>query len=280
MSETNQDLREIHIIGAQTREHIVSQHLCHALSLYGIHLLGVSWALPGFRFVRPRPTMSQVLVCLSGWGYVWVDGSWKHCSEGMAYITPAHAFHAYYAASEDCWQMCWVCYNRQEDERVGNIGQPMLISVDPRDLALAIKCLYREAIHHGEQAVMHPWAQLVHSYVQRILRYTGGEERLQHLWDLVNANIAYPWSNQELADRAGISAEHLRRLCQQHLDASPMKYVTQIRMRHATVMLASDAYSVEAIAHRVGYDNAFAFSSAFKRAMGVSPSLYREQARR
>jgi AraC-like DNA-binding protein len=278
MSEINNDLREMHMVGAQTREQIVSQHVCNALALYGIHLVGLSWALPEFRFVRPNAPMSQILVCLSGWGYVWVDGVWERCSEGMAYITPAGVPHGYYAVEETCWHICWVSY--AQHERLGSSGLPILIGVDPRDLALAIERLYREAVGQGEQAVMHPWAQLVHVYTQRILRNTGGEERLQHLWDIVNEDIAYAWSSQELAERAGISAEHLRRLCQQYLNESPMKHVTQIRMRHAAVMLTSDAYSVEAVAHRVGYENAFAFSTAFKRYMGLSPSLYREEAKR
>jgi transcriptional regulator GlxA family with amidase domain len=123
---------------------------------------------------------------------------------------------------------------------------------------------------------MQLWAQLIHSYAQRILSGQAGNElRLQHIWDAVNADIAYPWSNAILAERAGTSPEHLRRLCQQHLGCSPMKHVTMLRMRHAATLLAHDAYNVEAVARRVGYDNPYAFSTAFKRSMGVPPSLYR-----
>jgi AraC-like DNA-binding protein len=55
-----------------------------------------------------------------------------------------------------------------------------------------------------------------------------------------------------------------------------MKQVAMLRMRHAAVLLAHDAYSVEAVAGRVGYDNPYAFSTAFKRYMGVPPSRYRQ----
>jgi AraC-like DNA-binding protein len=54
-----------------------------------------------------------------------------------------------------------------------------------------------------------------------------------------------------------------------------MRQVAQLRMPHAAVLLASESYSVEEIAHQVGYENAFAFSTAFKRIMGASPSSYR-----
>jgi AraC-like DNA-binding protein len=56
-----------------------------------------------------------------------------------------------------------------------------------------------------------------------------------------------------------------------------MRYVTLLRMRHAAALLASDSYSVEDVARQVGYENAFAFSTAFKRLMGDSPTGYRRR---
>jgi transcriptional regulator GlxA family with amidase domain len=53
-----------------------------------------------------------------------------------------------------------------------------------------------------------------------------------------------------------------------------MRYVTRLRLRHAASLLASHIYSVELVARKVGYTNAFAFSTAFKREMGASPSDY------
>jgi AraC-like DNA-binding protein len=50
-------------------------------------------------------------------------------------------------------------------------------------------------------------------------------------------------------------------------------------MRHAASLLASDFYTIETVAQKVGYDNPFAFSTAFKRVMGVSPSAYRNEQR-
>lgn len=276
MSESHIELRETHMIGSQTRERIVSSSICKALSLYGIHLTGLSSALPGFRFVRLRPGMSQVFVCMSGWGYVWVNGNWERCASGMAYITPPGVLHAYYAVQEVPWETCWVIYGQGEHNYIANATKsPLLLQIEPHPLAQAIEGLYRESIGQGEQIIMHSWAQLLQSYAHRIVRETGNASRLQRVWDAVNADIAYPWNSKTLAERAGISTEHLRRLCQQHLGSSPMKQVTSLRMRHAAMLLAHDAYSIEEVAQRVGYENPFAFSTAFKRTMSIAPSAYR-----
>jgi AraC-like DNA-binding protein len=54
-----------------------------------------------------------------------------------------------------------------------------------------------------------------------------------------------------------------------------MQQVTHLRMRHAAALLSSESYPIIAVAARVGYDNPFAFSAAFKRSIGLAPSAYR-----
>ncbi len=57
-----------------------------------------------------------------------------------------------------------------------------------------------------------------------------------------------------------------------------MNHVTALRMRQAMALLASESYTIETVAQQVGYDSPFAFSAAFKRHQGVSPSEYRQKA--
>ena len=56
-----------------------------------------------------------------------------------------------------------------------------------------------------------------------------------------------------------------------------MTYLAQWRITLAADLLRSSDATLEAIARRVGYANAFALSSAFKRVNGMSPSRYRRQ---
>lgn len=55
-----------------------------------------------------------------------------------------------------------------------------------------------------------------------------------------------------------------------------MRHLTALRMRRATAYLASDSYTIEAVARLIGYDSRYAFSTAFKRQMGLPPSEYRQ----
>ena len=55
----------------------------------------------------------------------------------------------------------------------------------------------------------------------------------------------------------------------------PIRYLTVWRMHAARSLLSSTELSIAAVARRVGYDSEEAFSRAFKRVHGVSPSRWR-----
>ncbi|RZS31152.1 helix-turn-helix protein [Herbihabitans rhizosphaerae] len=57
----------------------------------------------------------------------------------------------------------------------------------------------------------------------------------------------------------------------------PLTYLTGWRMTLAADLLRDTEETVAAVAGEVGYTDAFAFSVAFKRARGVSPSVWRRQ---
>ena len=116
--------------------------------------------------------------------------------------------------------------------------------------------------------------------VRRIERLGERRRSLVTLWEHVDADPARPWTRQMLADAAGMSGEHLRRLCQRETGRGPMQHLTALRMRRAGMLLESTDQKIGAIARAVGYENAFAFSTAFKRHHKVAPAAYRENRRK
>jgi transcriptional regulator GlxA family with amidase domain len=57
---------------------------------------------------------------------------------------------------------------------------------------------------------------------------------------------------------------------------APMAYLTGWRIALAADLLRDTTDTVESIARRVGYANAFALSVAFKRVRGTSPTAHRK----
>ena len=123
--------------------------------------------------------------------------------------------------------------------------------------------------------LLSPWAFPVAAYARRLVRPEQGDMRLRRLWEEVGVDLAQPWTVEALAARVGVSGEHLRRLCQRHLSRSLMSHVVSLRMRQAMALLTSDFCTIETVAQKVGYDNPFAFRTAYNRHQEISPLEYR-----
>ncbi|MBB5839133.1 AraC family transcriptional regulator [Kribbella italica] len=92
---------------------------------------------------------------------------------------------------------------------------------------------------------------------------------------LLHEDPAHPWSVVELADRTGVSRASLARRFTALVGEAPMAYLTGWRITLAADLLRETNQTVESIARRVGYANAFALSVAFKRLRGTNPTAHR-----
>ncbi|MBA3685455.1 MAG: AraC family transcriptional regulator [Planctomycetes bacterium] len=273
-------LRDIHLdehhrIGSRTRETLVSPEDCPALGAFGIRLCGRSRALRGFSFSRLRPPIRQVLACESGTGEVLIGGEWIRLAPGQAYCTPNGAPHAYRASTATPWSLVWVTYEPDAHAWPAVLDQPVVLPIDTRPLSAAVDGLARELLSARDPAMFARWADLLHHHVHRGLARTAGDPRLAQLWEAVAADLGDPWTLGDLARRLSIGPEQLRRLCLAELGRTPMRHVAELRLARAATLLSATPLSVEEIANHVGYANAFAFSTAFRRRYAVPPARFR-----
>jgi AraC-like DNA-binding protein len=78
---------------------------------------------------------------------------------------------------------------------------------------------------------------------------------------------------EELAEVACMERAYFTRLFKKHYKTTPMKYVTQKKMSMAVKELLSGAI-IEEVSQMIAYEDEKAFSRAFKRVYGCSPSAY------
>jgi AraC-like DNA-binding protein len=92
---------------------------------------------------------------------------------------------------------------------------------------------------------------------------------------LLHTSPEKKWTVADLASGAAVSRSILDERFRQVLGRSPIRYLTEWRMHLAEELLTTTDLSVVTVARRVGYDSEEAFSRAFKRAHGLSPSHWR-----
>ncbi|WP_026877906.1 AraC family transcriptional regulator [Jiangella gansuensis] len=94
---------------------------------------------------------------------------------------------------------------------------------------------------------------------------------------LIHDDPAHPWTVATLAAKAGASRAAFARRFAELVGQTPMAYLTEWRLCAAADLLRDTDATVESIARRVGYANAYALSVAFKRVYGVRPSEHRSE---
>ena len=86
---------------------------------------------------------------------------------------------------------------------------------------------------------------------------------------------AHPWTVANLAAAVGSSRASFARRFTALVGESPIAFLTSWRLALAADLLRSSDITVAAVARQVGYGTPFAFSTAFKRATGLSPVSFR-----
>lgn len=87
------------------------------------------------------------------------------------------------------------------------------------------------------------------------------------------------WTVAQLAEHCNTSRSVFAERFQSTIGMTPLRYVTELRMRLASQWLTLERLPIEEVAERLGYASQAAFSRAFKRVTGNPPGLSRRSQR-
>lgn len=113
-------------------------------------------------------------------------------------------------------------------------------------------------------------AELVSSYLP-----STDHPALAKLLDFLNAHPANNHALDVLAKRVNMTERTLARHCQKELGMTLNEWRQRLKITQAMSMLATDK-TIEMIAFDLGYANASAFISMFKRWMNTTPDQFRK----
>jgi len=140
----------------------------------------------------------------------------------------------------------------------------------------------------GHGLIVEHFAQvlLVHTlrqYYQTHAPKTGffgalNEAPLERAISRIHAEYSTPLTLADLAGSAGMSRSVFARRFSDIVQMSPIDYLSQWRMAVAQELLHTTDHGMAEIADRIGYGSDIAFSRAYKRSFGLTPSASRAMA--
>ena len=83
-------------------------------------------------------------------------------------------------------------------------------------------------------------------------------------------------SIDEISAQCQMSSNSLRRLFQKKAGMSPLKYLTELRLKKAVTMLSHSAASVRQIARNCGFADPSRFCTVFRKRYGSTPEQFRK----
>jgi AraC-like DNA-binding protein len=160
----------------------------------------------------------------------------------------------------------------------------------PLWLAIGLQFLAQEvsAPRPAQQAIINRlgdilFMECIRDYVESVPEGSGNwlaalkDRALSNALAHMHRDPRHSWTVPELAQHACLSRSAFADRFTQTLGEPPLTYLTRHRMRLAARQLGSSGLPVSKIADQVGYASEAAFSQAFKRAYGASPSAWRQQ---
>ena len=253
------------------------------LNAYGIQSAGISKLIPPYTIGRTHPDFHVVLFCESGAAtFSTPDADWKMV-KGETLILPPGKPHLYKSA--DHWNIVWFHLRFPHRTWSGlSDATPMRRPLhDIGALRAAMELFMDEQSRRRGDAdrVLEPLGHAISVLLERELCDEEPPERrrarceIEKAWKAVQADLAYPWTVEELGRKAGLSVPQLHRKCLDVHDTSPMRWVRKMRIEQAAELLTFTPYTLAEISAKVGYETPFALSKAFRVETGTSPKTYR-----
>ena len=84
----------------------------------------------------------------------------------------------------------------------------------------------------------------------------------------------------KLAQCSGVSEAYFRRLFNRVYGTSPVRYINALRIEHAKELIDSGFYDLAGVSELCGFSDPGYFVMAFKKSVGMTPSVYRKKAQK
>jgi AraC family carnitine catabolism transcriptional activator len=97
----------------------------------------------------------------------------------------------------------------------------------------------------------------------------------EHIVSLMEQNLDFPLSLQEIAEAVGMPERSLVRMCRRIFGESPMRLYLHIRLQAARNILFYEEYSIKDVALSCGFSYPAVFSRAFRQQFGQTPRAFR-----
>ena len=227
---------------------------------------------------------------VDGKGKFTIDGITTQLKTGDMFILPKGKVAFYQADGEHPWTYLWVGFSGSKAENIlsktqlldhyfchSTLGSKVLDQIvkltqfrdqkldDVTELQLTAELYKLLAFLMKEfpSKAMSDSSILIQNYIKQAKK-------------IIHTQYGNPLKISEIAKKLNLNRSYLYKIFKEETDYSLKDYLIQIRMEKSADLLTRTTFHISEIANAVGFPDALAFSKAFKKHFGQSPSHYRK----
>lgn len=229
---------------------------------------------------------------VSGEGTYKVNEKTYHLGSGQGFVIEPGSMAFYQADEKNPWTYFWVGFSgKHAGEYVSDLGinSEQLIfrsekGEDLRNIVCEMLKNDKKTIRNQYflQGLLMFWFSVLMEDITLEDEYSGeqGSVYVRRAINFIRNNYQRGIRVTDVADYVCVSRSYLHMLFQNNLGMPPQEFLIRFRVSRAKELLRFTEMSVEEVAKACGYEDALTFSKAFKKVIGVPPSIYRKKNRK
>lgn len=226
----------------------------------------------------------ELHLCLSGTCEIETDGKTLVLHEGQFICLPKNLRHRIVSETQNFIKFIWAfSVNRDNPSLSDENLNPVVVYDSPPVISAMIDSFLFCGDIVVKKISLCAIFQLIKNIIvpiERIQEKTADETRFNVIRQFISDNLGNDLTIGMVCCQFFVSERQLNRICQECCGVSIGKLIKTMRLEKIKFLLKNTDMKLKEIAFKVGFSDEFSMSKSFKAMEGISPSEFRESAKK
>ncbi len=220
----------------------------------------------------------QIIYIYKGAGHYFLNGRWKTVTTGNILLFRPYEPQVYTYYASDHPEIYWLHFTGADCERIldryriesAYIGENLSVKLLFQDIITELQ-LKKPMFNDIVVSSLYKMFTLIYRACRQSSLPSQDSFSIDRLIMHLNQKYAETWTISSMAAYCRFSESYFSHTFKQYTGTSPMRFLNELRMEKAKILLSANTMTVSTIASLVGYEDPLYFSRSFKKYTGVSP---------
>ncbi len=250
---------------------------------------GIEQGIPGFGYKYEVLKNAVIHYVSKGKGTFKVNNKTFNLKQGDMFIILKGMNVEYMASMDDPWEYYWIGFSGSNSSeylnRTSIIDSYAVTCTEDSKIPNIILNMCEISKNYNPSSsddivLLRELYSLLYTFIKEFPKEFEYKDKELHTYiqeaiNFINSNYMNSITINEVANHVNLSRSYLYKMFIKNLKVSPQKYLINLRMYKATLLLKNTKLPIGEVANKVGYSDSLLFSKTFSKYFSMSPLNYR-----